>query len=800
MLRGYNRFLAPQLIGRAKVWHETEIMAMVIAANLGFPRIGYRRELKKVLEQYWQKKATAEELETIARSIRKRNWQMQKDAGIDHIPSNDFSLYDHVLDTAIIFGAIPKRYRWHDHGHSLNLDTYFHMARGCAQDNCQLHEGGGVPAMEMTKWFDTNYHYIVPELGADQTFKLRSTKPLDEFKEAKTLGIHTRPVLLGPISFLLLAKGHGDNLNCLDFLDRLLPVYLELLALLKDAGCDWLQIDEPCLVLDPKQNLESYCLKAYQQIAKSGLKILLATYFARLGDNLELLFKLPVNGVHLDLVAAPEQLDLALKLLPAQMKLSAGIVDGRNIWACDLERAAGVLETIKARIGEDRLIIAPSCSLLHVPVDLEQETKIEAGLHSWLAFAKQKIDEISTLNKVLNGKSQLVQNKLQENAKAIKSRKTSPRVHNQAVQARLPQLTESMYQRSEDYAKRSKLQRDHLKLPLLPTTTIGSFPQTKEIRQTRADFRSGKINANQYDEAMKAEIKRTIAIQEEIGLDVLVHGECERNDMVEYFAENQEGFLVTEHGWVQSYGSRYVKPPIIYGDIVRPKPITVEWSRYAQSLSKRPVKGMLTGPVTMLQWSFVRDDQPLAATCLQLAMVIRDEVADLEKSGISVIQIDEPAIREGLPLHKKDWPKYLEWAVRSFRFSSSGVQDRTQIHTHMCYSEFNDIIDSIAALDADVVSIETARSQLELLGAFVKFKYPNEIGPGVYDIHSPRVPPQSEMSDLIKKALSIFSPTQLWINPDCGLKTRGWDETIAALRIMVNAAKEARSSLSVYSQ
>jgi 5-methyltetrahydropteroyltriglutamate--homocysteine methyltransferase len=771
---------------------------MVIAANLGFPRIGLRRELKKVLEQFWQEKATAEELETVASGIRQRNWQIQKAAGIDHIPSNDFSLYDHVLDAAITFGAIPKRYSWHAHNQDLNLDTYFHMARGCALPDCALHEGGGVPAMEMTKWFDTNYHYIVPELSRDQSFKLRATKPVDEFKEAKALGIHTRPVLLGPVSFLLLSKIHEDDSDPLDLLDRLMPAYLELLALLKEAGCDWVQIDEPCLVLDPKQSLEAHCTKAYKQIAEIGLKVVLTTYFDRLGDNLELVFKLPVQAVHIDLTAAPGQLEAALKLLPAGMKLSAGVIDGRNIWACDLERTVSVLQDIKNKIGEDRLIFAPSCSLLHVPVDLEQETKIEPDLRSWLAFAKQKIEEVSLLKAALTGDTQAVQDKLEKNAQAIKARKTSPRVHNLDMQARITNLKEDMYQRTSPYVKRSKLQREHLNLPILPTTTIGSFPQTKEVRQTRADYRAGKINDSQYKEAMRAEIQKAIAIQEEIQLDVLVHGESERNDMVEYFAENQQGFLVTEHGWVQSYGSRYVKPPMIYGDIIRPKPITVEWSKYAQSLTKLPVKGMLTGPVTMLQWSFVRDDQPVSDTCLQLAIVIREEVADLEKAGISVIQIDEPAIREGLPLHKADWQNYLTWAVRCFRLASSGVQDRTQIHTHMCYSEFNDIIDSIAALDADVVSIETARSQLELLDAFVKFKYPNEIGPGVYDIHSPRVPPQSEMTALIKKALAIFQPEQLWVNPDCGLKTRGWDETLAALRIMVSAAKEARASIPIY--
>jgi 5-methyltetrahydropteroyltriglutamate--homocysteine methyltransferase len=766
---------------------------MVIASNLGFPRIGYRRELKKALEQYWQKKATEQELQAVARDIRKRHWLLQKEAGIDHIPSNDFSLYDHILDAAITFGAIPQRYDWKEN--QLGLDSYFHMARGCAEDSCPLHKGGGVAAMEMTKWFDTNYHYIVPELKADQSFKLLSCKAVDEFQEAKALGVHTRPVLIGPVSFLLLSKLRQEGINPLSLLDRLLPVYKELLTLLKSAGADWVQIDEPCLVLDLDAGVEGQYLKAYKSIAESGLKVLVATYFSRVGANLELLMKLPVQAVHIDASAAPEQVDQALKVLPAEKMLSVGVVDGRNIWINNLESSLDVLEKVKKAIGAERMIVAPSCSLIHVPIDVEQEKKADPEIRQWLAFAKQKVEEVSLLAKALKDGRGSGSDKLKQNAEAIKARKTSPRVHNRAVKERMANITEDMLKRKSPYAERSRVQSERFHLPLLPTTTIGSFPQTKEVRQKRADFKAGKIDAKQYEEAMKSEIKQAIAIQEEIGIDVLVHGEAERNDMVEYFAEFIDGYVFTEHGWVQSYGSRYVKPPIIFGDIVRPKAITVTWSQYAQSLTKKPMKGMLTGPVTMLQWSFVRDDQPRSETCLQLAAYVRDEVQDLEKAGIHIIQIDEPAIREGLPLHKEDWPGYLAWAVKCFRLGASGVKDETQIHTHMCYSEFNDIIDSVAALDADVVSIETARSQLELLDAFVRFKYPNEIGPGVYDIHSPRVPPREEVAALIEKALTVLTPKQLWINPDCGLKTRRWEEVTPALHVMVEAARDARLAI-----
>lgn len=763
---------------------------MVIASNLGFPRIGHRRELKKALERYWQKKATEQELQSVASDIRKRHWMLQKEAGLDHIPSNDFSLYDHILDAAITFGVIPQRYGWKKE--QLGIETYFHMARGCADNACALHPGKGVPAMEMTKWFDTNYHYIVPELSADQTFDLLSHKAVDEFLEAKSMGIHTRPVLIGPVSFLLLSKLRQEGVKPLSLLDRLLPVYSKLLGLLKEAGADWVQIDEPCLVLDLEPGIADQFLKTYKAIGASGLKILLATYFSRLGANLELAMKLPVQAIHLDATAAPEQVDKALQLLPAEMKLSLGIVDGRNVWTNDLDASLNTLEKVKSAIGSDRLIVAPSCSLLHVPIDVEQEKKADPEVRQWLAFAKQKVDEVKLLSTALQDGKEKVGDQLKKNARVVAARKTSPKVHNQAVKERMSRITDAMLSRTNGFDKRSKVQHERLNLPLLPTTTIGSFPQTKEIREVRADFKAGKIDSQKYEEAMKQEIRKAIEIQEEIGLDVLVHGEAERNDMVEYFAESLGGYIVTEHGWVQSYGSRYVKPPIIFGDIVRTEPITVAWSKYAQSLTKKPVKGMLTGPVTMLQWSFVRDDQPRSQTCLQLAAYVRDEVVDLEKAGIEIIQIDEPAIREGLPLHKEDWRAYLDWAVKCFRLGASGVKDSTQIHTHMCYSEFNDIIDSVAALDADVVSIETARSQLELLDAFVRFKYPLEIGPGVYDIHSPRVPPEEEMLALIRKALTVLAPKQLWINPDCGLKTRRWEEVIPALRVMVDAARDAR--------
>jgi 5-methyltetrahydropteroyltriglutamate--homocysteine methyltransferase len=762
---------------------------MVIAANLGYPRIGHRRELKKALEQFWSNKSTEEELLTVGKNIRRHNWQLQKEAGIDHIPSNDFSFYDHMLDAAITFGVIPSRYGFENK--KIGLKEYFVLARGGSVDGA----GSGAQAMEMTKWFDTNYHYIVPELHHDQQFELHSRKPVEEFLEAKAMGIHTRPVLIGPVSFLLLSKARKENLNRLSLLPRLLPVYLELLQELKRAGADWVQIDEPCLVLDPEPGIENSYKTAFDTIAKSGLKTVLTTYFSRLGKNLDFVFKLPVSAVHLDLVQGGEQIEEALKVIPASMQLSVGIVDGHNIWTNSLQTSLATLEKIHKKLGEGRVIVAPSASLLHVPPDLDEETKLDPELKSWLSFAKQKIHEVVVLARALKDGPESVKADLNANAKAVQSRANSPRVKNAAARERLSKINDAMLKRRSNFATRNTVQRKELNLPPLPTTTIGSFPQTKEVRQHRANLKSGKITEAQYNELIEAEIKNAIAIQEEIGLDVLVHGEFERNDMVEYFAENLDGYLVTDHGWVQSYGSRYVKPPIVYGDIVRPNPITVRWSKYAQSLTKKVMKGMLTGPVTMLQWSFVRDDQPRSQTCQQLALIIRDEVLDLEKAGIRVIQIDEPAIREGLPLHKEDRKQYLEWAVKSFLLASSGVEDGTQIHTHMCYSEFNDIIDSVAALDADVVSIETARSQLELLDAFARFNYPNEIGPGVYDIHSPRVPPESEVIELLEQALKVISAKQLWVNPDCGLKTRRWEEVTPSLKVMVDAARKKRVGL-----
>jgi 5-methyltetrahydropteroyltriglutamate--homocysteine methyltransferase len=775
---------------------------MAIASNLGFPRIGHHRQLKQVTEKYWAGKASLPELLDTGKAIRAKNWQMQKEAGIEQIPSNDFSFYDHILDAAITFGAIPDHYLKIASGNndlSNNLDIYFHLARGCANDKCSLHPGKTMPALEMTKWFDTNYHYIVPELKTNQEFKLYSQKPIHDFKEAKALGIHTRPVIIGPVSFLMLAKTEDEKTDRFSLLTKLLPLYLELFKQLENAGADWIQIDEPCLVLDLDSKAKQAFKTAYETLTKSKLKLLLATYFGALGENLDLAISLPTAGIHLDFVREPEFTLDAIKW-PKNKILSAGVVDGRNIWICDLEKTVALLNKLKDTVGSDNLFIAPSCSLLHTPLDLDDEKQLDTQIRSWLAFAKQKINEVSLLTKALNSGTEARAKELDINKKAIADHHTSPRVHNAQLKLHLSKLSPDSFKRQSSFKERKAAQQKLLHLPLLPTTTIGSFPQTKEIRKVRADFKAGKINEQAYIAEMEREINHAIAIQDEIGLDVLVHGEPERNDMVEYFAEFLDGYVFTEQGWVQSYGSRCVKPPIIFGDIVRREAMTVRWSVYAQKEAnklavKKPVKGMLTGPVTMLQWSFVRNDQPRSQTCQQLAWAIREEVNELEKNGISIIQIDEPAIREGLPLKRAQWQEYLDWAVQCFRLASSFVKDETQIHTHMCYSEFNDIIESVAALDADVVSIEAARSKLDLLAAFVKFAYPNDIGPGVYDIHSPRVPPESEMIELLQKALTLIEAKQLWINPDCGLKTRGWPEVTAALKIMVDAAKLLRIEL-----
>jgi 5-methyltetrahydropteroyltriglutamate--homocysteine methyltransferase len=770
---------------------------MVLATNLGYPRIGLHRELKKALESYWSGKLSENEMLDQVRALRHANWLLQQQLGLDHIPSGDLALWDHVLDTVAMVGAVPARYHWT--GETVDLHTYFAMARGIQEKQLDATDSGvaAAPAMEMTKWFDTNYHYIVPEFEQGQQFRLASTRLIDEFIEARDLGIHTRPVLLGPVSFLLLGKARQDGLKPLTLLHELLPVYEEVLVRLSQAGATWVQIDEPCLVLDLETEAQKAFPVAYERLSARvpGLRILLATYFEGLRDNLPVALHLPIAALHLDLVRAPEQLEQALDLIPEQLSLSLGVVDGRNVWRTDLERALALISRAVAAIGSDRVLVGPSCSLLHCPIDLALETQLDDELRQWLAFARQKVEEIVLLARAINEGIAAIEPALRINRQAFQSRRTSPRIHNAAVQERLRTIADVPLQRQHPYTERRKVQRQRLELPLLPTTTIGSFPQTKEIRAVRADYKAGKISATQYEAFLKTEIERVIRFQEEIGLDVLVHGEVERSDMVEYFGEQLTGMLITQNGWVQSYGSRCVRPPIIYGDISRPGPMTVGWSVFAQSLTSRPVKGMLTGPVTLLQWSFVRDDQPRSATCRQLALAIRAEVQDLEAAGIQVIQIDEPALREGLPLRRADWNAYLTWAVDCFRLASSGVRDETQIHTHMCYSEFNDIIEAIGSMDADVISIESSRSQMELLRAFVAYHYPNEIGPGVYDIHSPRVPAREEIEDLLRKALRVLSPTQLWVNPDCGLKTRRWEEVRPALTNMVAAARTLRAEL-----
>ena len=757
---------------------------MITVGNLGFPRIGAKRELKQALEAYWRAETTPEQLQLTAAELRARHWRLQRDAGVDVVPCNDFSLYDHVLDTAFLFDAIPERYR------ALTdqdpLAGYFAMARGIQQGGIDL------PALEMTKWFDTNYHYLVPELHAEQVFRLRGGKPMKELLEARSLGLDARPVLLGPVTFLLLSKT-VDGSDRLALLDRLLPVYAELLGELQKAGASWVQIDEPCLVLDLDEDDSTAYRKAYASLADVARpKLMLTSYFGPLGDSLPLAMSLPVDGLHVDLVRAAGQLDAVLQALPADRVLSLGLVNGRNVWRTDLDAALALARRALARIGPERLQLAPSCSLLHVPIDAALETALPKDIHAWLAFARQKSEELRLLADAL-ADLRAAEAKLQR-ARAIRdARRRSDKVHRPEVAARLKQFGAGAATRASIYEVRREAQRGRFNLPSFPTTTIGSFPQTHEVREARARNKSGRLPDAEYDAFIAAETQRCVRFQEEIGLDVLVHGEFERNDMVEYFGEQLEGFVFTKLGWVQSDGSRCVKPPIIFGDVQRPAPMTVRWSQYAQSLTNKPMKGMLTGPVTILQWSFVRDDQPRSMTCRQIALALRDEVLDLERAGIRVIQIDEPALREGLPLSRGDWQWYLDWAVDCFRITASGVADDTQVHTHMCYSEFNDIIAAVAAMDADVISIETSRSRMELLDAFVRFRYPNEIGPGVYDIHSPRVPDPQEMTALLRKAGAVLKPEQLWVNPDCGLKTRAWPETRRALEAMVEAARTMRS-------
>lgn len=752
----------------------------MLVTTLGFPRIGQRRELKKALEQYWEGKLSAEVLIETARGLRRRHWELQRVAGADTVPVNDFSLYDHVLDTAWLFDAVPEPYR--ELAEKIPLDGYFASARGHHAD------GHDLRALEMTKWFDTNYHYIVPELHRGQRFTLRDDKPVAEFLEAKALGFDARPVVLGPVSFLLLSKT-VDGSERLDLLDHLIERYAELLGKLKRAGADWIQMDEPCLVLDLDDTARTAYRRAYEALAKaSGPKRIVATYFGALADNLQLATSLPVDGLHVDLARAPAQLDTVLESLPGDRVLSLGLVDGRNIWRADLDAALTLARRAVDRRGVGGLWLAPSCSLLHVPYDAADEDALEPDIRGWLAFARQKIEELKMLGDALCGNVS-AQAAVAATHRTRAGRLGSPLAVNAKVRRRVDSITPDMLRRRSEYPARHREQRASLNLPLLPTTTIGSFPQTPEIRKARAANRAGRLDDAAYREFLEEQIRDVIAEQERLGLDVLVHGEFERNDMVEYFGEQLDGFAFTRRGWVQSYGSRCVKPPVIYGDVARPVAMTVEWTRYAQSLTGKPMKAMLTGPVTILQWSFVRDDQPRSDTCRQIALALRDEVLDLEAAGIRVIQIDEPAFREGLPLRRNEWRDYLDWAVACFRLTASGVRDATQIHTHMCYSEFGDIIDSVAAMDADVISIETSRSRMELLDDFVKFHYPNEIGPGIYDIHSPRVPDVSEMTDLLHHARGVLRTDQIWVNPDCGLKTRGWPEVRAALTAMVQAAQ-----------
>lgn len=755
---------------------------MIKSANLGFPRIGAKRELKKALEAYWKGESDRETLQQTAADLRARHWRLQDAAGIDIIPSNDFSLYDQVLDMTAALGAAPARFASETDN---ELDLYFAMARGAA----------GAPAMEMTKWFNTNYHYIVPEFHADQVFKANSKKAVGEYLEARALGVETRPVLIGPVTYLALGKAKDKAFDPFSLLPRLLPAYAAILADLKNAGAKAVQIDEPVLSLDLSATERAAFENAYDVLQGSGIDITVATYFEGLRDNLSLAASLPVDGLHVDLNCAPEQLNAVLDSVGEEKTLSLGVVDGRNIWRTDLAAALCVIEQAKARRAPETLVIAPSCSLLHAPVDLDYETKLDPALKSWMAFAKQKLEEVSILTKAANNGRNSVAQAFADSDAAVEARNTSARIHNSAVAERAAGVTPGDLTRVNSFDARNQVQRARFNLPPFPTTTIGSFPQTAEVRKARAAHKRGALDYAGYQAFLKEETRSAIDRQLRLGLDVLVHGEFERNDMVEYFGEKLEGFAFTRNGWVQSYGSRCVKPPVIFGDVSRPAPMTVEWSAYAQSLTDKPVKAMLTGPVTILQWSFVRDDQPRATTCRQIALAIRDEAADLEKAGLAMIQIDEPAFREGLPLRERDRPDYLQWAVDCFRLSASAVKDETQIHTHMCYSEFNDIMPSIAALDADVISIETSRSDMELLDAFADFDYPNEIGPGVWDIHSPRIPPAEEMESLLRKAADVIPPDQIWVNPDCGLKTRGWEETQSALGHMVEAARRLRETV-----
>ena len=761
---------------------------MAIAHNLGFPRIGAKRELKFALESYWKGESSLDALKSLGAELRARHWRDQ--AGLDLVPVGDFAFYDQMLDMSVTLGNLPERVR----GLAGDpLDAYFRAARGRSAPAAEEQAGctGSVAAGEMTKWLDTNYHYIVPEFTAGTEFQLDASRLLEQVAEARALGVKAKPVVIGPMTYLALGKSK-DGSDRLDLLDRLLPIYAELLSTLAAQGAEWVQIDEPILVTELDERWRHAFEIAYHALKSAPVRLLLATYFGELRDQLYLVANLPVAGLHLDAINGREDLVPLLNLLPSTKVLSLGVINGRNIWTTDLNGVLDWLEPVQERLGE-RLWIAPSCSLLHVPVDLDSEKRLDPEIRSWLAFARQKLDELRVLATALNQGREAVAAELAANRAAIEGRRRSPRVNDPEVKVAVAQIEARMGQRQSPYPRRAAKQRARLRLPVFPTTTIGSFPQTAKIRQARQQLKAGQLDEAAYTGLMRAEIARAVREQEALGLDVLVHGEAERNDMVEYFGEQLDGYAFSQFGWVQSYGSRCVKPPILFGDIRRRKAMTVDWITYAQSLTTKPMKGMLTGPVTILNWSFVRDDQPRAVSCRQLALAIREEVLDLERAGVHVIQIDEAALREGLPLRRSQWQAHLDWAVECFRLTANGVADATQIHTHMCYSEFNDIMAAIAAMDADVITIETSRSDMELLAAFDDFSYPNEIGPGVYDIHSPNIPSEAHMVDLMRKATKRIPPERLWVNPDCGLKTRQWSEVIPALTNMVAAAKTLRT-------
>jgi 5-methyltetrahydropteroyltriglutamate--homocysteine methyltransferase len=754
----------------------------MIKNNLGFPRIGANRELKKACESFWAGELSEQELLNKGKEIRLKNWNLQKELGIELIPSNDFSFYDQVLDHSCMFGLLPSRFE----GLKGLSETgrYFAMARGLQKDNLD------VKALQMTKWFDTNYHYMVPEFEAHQSFHLANTKILDEYLEAKEAGIQTKPVLIGPITYLLLGKVKQGDFKPLDLLERLLPVYLKILTRLQEAGAEYVQIDEPFLALDIDYTTKEAYRTVYHAIKKTTpeLKIILTTYFEGLENNALAALNLPVDTLHLDLIRGNHDFDNILSKIGKNLKLSLGIVDGRNIWKSDYKKALEQIRKATDKLGKENVMIAPSCSLLHVPIDLDAETRLNPELKNWMAFAKQKLNELNEIDQIFNGNDSL----LDENQKAIELRKTSNLIHNNEVKNRIAALHEVSLQRNSVFADRAEKQRNDLKLPLFPTTTIGSFPQSKDIRILRRKWKKGELSENEYNNEIKEAIRDLIKWQEETNLDVLVHGEFERNDMVEYFGELLNGFVFTQNGWVQSYGSRCVKPPIIFGDIERKTPMTVDWSAFAQSLSSKPVKGMLTGPITIMKWSFVRDDQDDHETRKQISLAIRDEVEDLEKAGIRIIQIDEAAYREAMPLRESKKTVYIEQATEAFRIASSGVKDETQIHTHMCYSDFRTIVPYLQKMDADVITIEMSRSQM-IQEVFRDADYTNDIGPGVYDIHSPRVPAVEEMTTMIEKIASVVPKERIWVNPDCGLKTRGWSETRKALENMVEAARQARA-------